>query len=448
MDHDRHCNSDQIQIVLKNMNFSFESFKKSKLFKSTLVFTLANVIDKGLPFLILPVLTHAMPPEDFALVALFTGIAALTNYTVGLSSGGYLGVAFFKKNSSEFSQAVFNSVLVFLASLGANVLLIVLFPQFFAEKSGLATKYLVLGLLSSLGVGLQSIILSIYRSQLQAIPYGIFQILRSAIDIGLSLFLVLSLQMSWMGRIWGISAANLILGVCAFYLICRKNLIEFKMNSSLIKEILYFGIPLFPHAIANWALSMADRFFINHYVGPSENGKYALGYTLGMALAVLTQSFNQAWAPYVFGLLKDNNGPAKRNAVRMTYIYFVTIVFIALAFSTVARFVLQNFFPPTYSDAAYYILPVSMSYAFDGMYMMVTNYILYSGKTYLLSVATGSVAVIKLILSSYLIAHYGAQGAIYSALISFFLLFLFTFIMAIKAEPTMPWNLFRSEPSP
>lgn len=415
---------------------------KSKLLTSAAIFATANVVDKGLPFLILPLLTHAMPPDKFALVALFTGIFAITNYSVGFSAVGYLGIAYFKKNFDDFKQIIFNSILIFITSSLLNFTILVSAPAFFGEKSGLTLPVLCLSILASLGTGIHSIILSIYRSKLEALPYAALQIARSLLDVGISLFLVLNMQMSWLGRIWGITSANILMGILSLAIIYHKKMIHFKISKRHLQAILFFGLPLFPHAIGNWALSMSDRFFINHYVGADENGKYALGFTLGMSLAVLTQSFNQAWAPYLFNILKKNSPSAKKNVVKITYFYFASILVFAVILSFLTKIILLKFFPPEYFASAQYILPISISYAFDGMYMMVTNYIFYSGKTYLVSLASGLVAIIKLSLSYFLIRNYGTDGAIYSPLISFFLLFLFTFIIAAKVEP-MPWNLLK-----
>ena len=429
------------------MGLSWKTIKQNKLFTSAAIFTAANIIDKGLPFLILPILARAMPPAEYALVALFTGIVVITNFTVGLSASGYLGVAYFKDGPEEFASLLWNAFLVFIVSFVLNAGVFLGAPDFFGHYTGLPFNAMMLTLLASLGLGLHSMILSLMRARHQAAGYAFFQLMRSFLDIGLSLFFVLSLHWSWEGRVLGITMANLIMGAVGMIVLYRIGPIHFHFRQDHIKQILFFGIPLLPHALGNWALSVSDRFFINTFVGADANGKYSLGFTLGMAIAVLTQSFNQAWAPHLFDVLKKNEAAEKIKVVKFTYAYFVGILFVALGFALVARVILKMFFPPQYFQAAEYILPISISYAFDGMYLMVTNYIFYSGKTYLVSLGTGIVAVVKLSLSYYLIKHLGVIGAIYSSLISFGLMFMLTFIIASRVQK-MPWlDVFRKSDS-
>ena len=48
-------------------------------------------------------------------------------------------------------------------------------------------------------------------------------------------------------------------------------------------------------------LITADRFILAHYRGVlREVGLYAIAYTLGMIMSLITMSLNQAWAPLYY----------------------------------------------------------------------------------------------------------------------------------------------------
>ena len=75
---------------------------------------------------------------------------------------------------------------------------------------------------------------------------------------------------------------------------------------------------------------------------------------------------------------------------------------------------------------------------FNGMYLMVTNYIFFSKRTGLLSIATMFSGVVNLVLLLILIRQFGLEGAAYAFCISMGLRFLLTWFVAQKRHP-MPW---------
>lgn len=96
-------------------------------------------------------------------------------------------------------------------------------------------------------------------------------------------------------------------------------------------------------------------------------GIYAVGYQIGMIISMLTTAFNKEWSPYMFKILSNNpTMQDKRRVVKFTYIYFLAILFITFAF------------------------------AFQSMYFMVTNYIFYVKKTYILAYVTFSTALVHI----------------------------------------------------
>jgi O-antigen/teichoic acid export membrane protein len=72
---------------------------------------------------------------------------------------------------------------------------------------------------------------------------------------------------------------------------------------------------------------------------------------------------------------------------------------------------------------------------------MVTNYIFYEKKTYILAWVTFANAVLSVCLNLFLIQKYGAMGAAYTFLITNFSIFVSVWILSNKVYP-MPWFSF------
>jgi O-antigen/teichoic acid export membrane protein len=79
------------------------------------------------------------------------------------------------------------------------------------------------------------------------------------------------------------------------------------------------------------------------------------------------------------------------------------------------------------------------------MYLMVTNYLFFIEKTALLARNTFLISVLNIPTCYYLTKWYGINGASYSTVIAYFLLFVVTWINSARLFK-MPWKnpiLFR-----
>ena len=114
----------------------------------------------------------------------------------------------------------------------------------------------------------------------------------------------------------------------------------------------------------------------------------------------------------------------------------------SLILSTVFAWIIPIFIGERYHEITQYVYLISIAYAFQGMYLMVVNFIFYTKKTHLVSTVTISTSLLHVVLSYNLIYQYGAVGAAYASVISFFITFLFAWIMSNKAF-SMPWLTFK-----
>ena len=70
------------------MSFSLQQLKNKKL-QHTAVYLFSVVLQKGLPFLVLPIITHLIPPTQYGLWSLFTVMITFTVPCSGMSLGSY-----------------------------------------------------------------------------------------------------------------------------------------------------------------------------------------------------------------------------------------------------------------------------------------------------------------------------------------------------------------------
>ena len=78
----------------------------SKLAKDSLVYTFADVINKAIPFLLLPVLTHYLAPDDYGVIAAFGSFMGVVSMFISLSMNGAVSVNYYILEKSELAKYV------------------------------------------------------------------------------------------------------------------------------------------------------------------------------------------------------------------------------------------------------------------------------------------------------------------------------------------------------
>lgn len=412
---------------------------KHKLFKNAFVYANSNVIKSGIPFLLLPILTRYLTPADYGIIATFQIILPILIIVVGLNTYAAVSVNFFKIDEQELKTYIGNTVFITLISFVLTLGLISLLTKPLSHLLKFPESWLIIGVVAAFSESISLLTLTLWQVKQKPIPYSIFQIAQILINVSLSLFFVVVLGWKWQGRLAGMIITSIISALAAIFIIFKQ--IRFSFNKSYIKDALFFGIPLIPHTLAGWVMASIDRVFINSMVGVSTTGIYTVGYQVGMIIGLIATSFNQAWSPFLYEKLEENNYSAKVKIVKFTYLYSITIISLALVLSFIASSFLKFFVGEDFHSADKYVLWIALGYAANGMYFMVANYIFYVKKTYILACVTFSSALISITLNYFLIKANGAIGAAQSTTITFFSVFILTWILSAKSYP-MPWFSF------
>jgi O-antigen/teichoic acid export membrane protein len=421
-----------------------KSLFKNSLFRSTGIYTITSIINSAIPFLLLPVLTRYLTPEDYGLVSMFALLITFVSPFTGLSINGAISRQYYNENEVDIREYIYNSLLVLIVSTILVGIIFYTFSERISDLASFPSKYLWTVIVYSFSQFLVSIVLSLWQVQKKALFYGMFINAKTFLNVILSIVLVVGLNFGWRGRIYGQTIALVIFAVLSLIILFKNRWVTISFNKGYIKNSLEFGVPLIPHALSGSIISMTDRFFITSMVGLAATGVYTVGYQVGSIVNILAISFNNAYVPWLYERLKKNENTTKTKIVKFTYIYFVIIVLIAILLGIIAPYALKVFLGKSFNESSIYVIWVALGYAFNGMYLMVVNYIFYAQKTKYLAVVTFLTAVINIILNYFFIRGNGAIGAAQATTITFSIKFLVVWILSNKVQK-MPWNLFNAK---
>ena len=422
----------------------FFTILNHKLFRNSFVYTSSNVIRGAIPFLLLPVLTRYLTPTDYGTVATFQVLLAVTIVFVNLNMNGAVAVNFFKIEKQELEIYIGNVVFILFISFLLTLCIISVAKEPLSHLIKFPENWLPIIVVIALSQSVFTLTLTLWQVEQKPLPYGIFQISQTVLNVTLSLIFVAAFNWRWQGRVLGIIIASIVFGFISLFIIYKRKYIRFSFNKAYIKDALLFGIPLIPHALGGWMMTSIDRVFINSMVNVASTGIYTVGYQVGMIIGLLATSFNQAWSPFLFEKLKENNSASKLRIVKFTYLYGVGIIVLALALSLVAPWLLKFFVSKDFYCAYKYVFWVALGYAANGMYFLVAGYIFYTKKTYILTLVTLTSAIINIILNYFFIKANGALGAAQATTVTFFVIFILTWILSARVY-NMPWGLRRSK---
>jgi len=420
----------------------FRSLVARKLVRNTLVFSMAEVANKAIPFLLLPIITRYMGPADYGKVAVFMAVVSVLAVFVGLNTQGAVSVAYFKLRPEELQKYIGN-VLIILGSSTAVVLFSLLTTSRpLSALLGISRGWILIAAIMALAQFITLINLVLWQVEQRSTPYAIYQVSQTLFSTVLIILLVAALQLRSSGQLAAMATSTIIFAVLSLFFIIRRGYLQVEIHREYLKDALAFGLPLIPHALSGWMLTGVDRFYLTLLQGSASTGLYATGYQFGLIIGILAASFNRAWAPFLFSRLESIDIQGKIKIVKTTYVYFIGILLLALALSVVGPWFISFYLGGQFRAASQFVFWVALGYAFDGMYYMVVNQILYINKTKSLATITFSVGLCHLIVSYALIRLNGSVGAAQATTFSFFLTFVLVWILSSKVYP-MPWRFWR-----
>jgi len=412
-------------------------FFRNKLVQSLGIYTIANVINSAIPFLLLPVLTEYLSPEGYGVLTNFNSLINLLIPFVSMNLMTSLQVIYVKKNQ-EMGSYISTGMLVMLmlTILGAAIFLV--FDDQLSAATGVPKAFIAFAAAYATYQNVVEILLSIWRMEDKAWLFGIFRIVRTAVELTIALVLIISFHWSFEGSIYALSYSYGAGALIALIILFRRGYLVWSFKMEHVKHLFAYGAPLIPHVLGSVVILYSDKLAITKFEGLGSNGIYSAGFMVGQAIGLLQNSFNQAWVPYVFNHLKSGEERVKYTIVKWTYIYMIGIIAVTLLFYLCTPLIFY-FLGKAFQDGLSLVLWIALGFAFNGMYKMVSVYFFYAEKTQFIAGISIFTAIINVLFLLWMVPHYGYTGAAISTMTAFFIQFILTWIWSTRVI-NMPWG--------
>jgi len=412
-------------------------FKEVKsLIKHSSVYGSANLLQKGIGFIMIPVYTHYLSPADYGILELMDLTINIITMVIGMRIGSAIIRYYHHYEELEDKLGVFTTALISVSVMCVIIVgVLECFTKTFAGFILGEIEYYHYFQVMFVAMGLQTIA-SVPESLLLTRKQSV---LFSAVSIG-TLISYLTLNILFlvvfkMG-VMGILTSTLITKVLNTSSLLIITLCRIKLIFSLekLKKMVVFALPLVPAGLALFVMHFSDRFFIQKFCDLNELGRYSLGYKFGMILSVIVSGpILRIWNTQRFEIAKTDD--AKQVFGRIFTYYSGVMIFAAMGISIFIDEVISIMAPSEYQGASAVVPLILLSYIFYGMSNFFTLGIMITYKTRYSAYIQMTAAVLNILFNMFFISRYGVMGAAVSTVLSFLCLAVFTFLVSQRIYP-------------
>lgn len=414
-----------------------------KLTKSTSIYAGGNLLNRAIPFILLPVLTRFLTPEDYGILATFIAVFGVMQIFVSMGTVDAIVRSYFdiKKIEFDFSSYVFNGIVINVAVASLTMLIWILGKAFFEKAIPIPFGYQLLIPLLGVCMAVYSVPCKLWMFKKQPLPYTFFNLGNVSLEVALALILIVLLHFNWQGRVIGITISRLAFMLIGAYVLIRHEYIRPSINREHIKSILQFGFPVLLHSLGFVIIAAIDKFFLNKFIGLSTTGIYSVGYSICSMIGFLAGAFNAAWAPFFYEKLGSLSEAVKIRLVKYTYLYFAVVLLATGLFIKLVPLVLNIIVGEKFLGVGIFIFWLALGFGFHSMYTLIVSYIFYAKKTHVLSVIAFVTVILSFVSNYILIKINGAIGVAQATCLVYLVRFLLVWYFGNKVYP-MPWMFF------
>lgn len=407
---------------------------KARLFiDNFLVYGIGGVINKLIPFLMLPIITRLMPDSSYF------GLSDISNklYTL-VSTFAIMGVydaafrMFFDKEDLEYRKNICSTALliVLLNSIILSILLNLfddlIIKLFFGNSEYAILLYLVV---FRLLIGSTNTILSIpTRVQNKRIVFLSVNFLSSSVAYLIAMILLF--EKYYLIALSVGSLCSAFLTGIVFYILNKKWFSISSFKFQLLKKLLYIALPIMPVIFVYWVLESCDRIFIVNLLGDVDLGIYSACAKISMVSQLIYLAFTGGWQYFAFSTMHEEN-QVRNNSLIFEYLGIVS--FLATSFiCAIAYYIIKIFYPIEY-QCGYIVVPyLFLSPLLLMMFQVIGNQFLVIKKTWPCTIIIFFGGIINLLGCYFLIPQLGIEGASIATMSGYFFSVLICIMVLIK----------------
>ncbi|MBN2689834.1 MAG: oligosaccharide flippase family protein [Gammaproteobacteria bacterium] len=397
-------------------------------------------LNGAIGFMLLPVLTRYLTAHEYGVLENFNILRMVLGVILLYGANTLLTMEYY--GSDEQHRKVYCGNLLGTILFNVCVLFLIILLVFLFDQHILLAVKVTIGvvILASLCAFLNSVFtlqLTLLQIEKKAAKYAILINGNTLTNIVLSIILVVVFGLGWAGRVYGVIVALALFFFIAIYAFFRRGMLP-KFNLSKQKTIFILGLPLMLSQVSSWITLSANKLLVNHFIGLSEMGVYAVATKFALIIFMLNTAFCQAWMPFFFENINKNKYNSNIAIMRGVYLYCVSLFCFTLLYAYIIKLLLPYIVGRDFYGAAPLILTLCLAHFFDGIWRMFNYFLIHKKRTRVYGGIVIAAGLVGFVASYWLLPVIGVSGAAWGVLISFAFGAAVTTGIVLKSEK-MPW---------
>jgi len=410
-----------------------------KLAGQTVIYGLGTILPRLINYLLTPLLTYIFTPAEYGINSQLYSLISFLNvvFTYGMET------TFFNFNSKrEDKTEVYNTALVsVLLSTLVFTLLLVLFSGQIAE--GLSTpgtaylpQFIVWCVLIIASDALLAIPFAKLRADNKALFFSMMKLGNVIVNFGLTYFFLVTCRESFEQGENGFKAglynpsigigyaflANLIANLLSVMALSKMYFgLSFKVDFTLLKEMLFYAWPLLILGLAGMVNETLDRIILKELMPDKEEAQIALGiygacYKIAILMTIFIQAFRYAAEPFFFGKAKEKDSKQTYAIVMKYFVIFCLFLFLGtmLNMDWIQYFIGEEF------RSGLHVVPILLGANLClGIVYNLSIWYKLSGKTRFGAIISIIGAVLTIVLNIVFVPKYGYTASAWATLAAY-----------------------------
>lgn len=398
------------------------------MMRTTVVYAVVTIVQRGLPLLLLPIYTRALSPAEYGELGVLLAVSVGLSFLFSFGQEVALFRQLFKIGGEADRRRLIEtsaSLLLAVPLAGAAVLAV---PGLLVVYRWLNVDRLDLGLVlvyAALYVSATVLPFTVLRAEERLRSFIRLTGFMTVITTVLTVTLVIWLDWGVTGWFAGAGLALLATWATSVHILPWPR--HLKLHRDMMGELLRIGLPLIPHQVSLWGLHLSNRIILVGLVTKVQVAIFTLAATLALPVTFLAGAVLYAVFPR-YGKAADDS--AQRMILsRIVTAQITTIVSLGVTLALIGPLFCTLLFPPVYAPAATLVPVIAFGYALGALNAVPLNAAaLLAGKTTFAWVATVLAAGANVGVLYAIVPSYGLEGAAFAVCVGNAALFLGTVV--------------------
>jgi O-antigen/teichoic acid export membrane protein len=399
--------------------------------KDSFVYTIGNILVRGVSYLLLPFYTRVLSPTDYGLTDILLVFSSFATIIIALEIVQGVGIYFANTDDKDARISYASTALWFaMASYTVFCVICLIFATPFSEwilKQSGKSLIFSLSVISTWGSGVSYIAINQLRWERKPQKYALTGLITSIVTISLTIILVLFVKLGAVGVVAGQMVGNIAGSLIAIY--SGKASYAFRFSLIKLKQMLTFSIPLVPSNVASLVMIYINRVAINTIMNLSDVGIFGVAFRITSIMEFIMMGFRTALTPLIYDNYKAEETPKEIARIFQYFVAFslVIVLFLSLFSDVIVKILAQA----SYSEATKIISVMAFAYALGQINIFTLGWAIVK-RTREFALINIAGAVFAFVTNFSLIPTMGLSGAAWANLITNLLLAVALMILSQK----------------